>query len=187
MKFLLLQTLRLASQATSLYTREAHYRPTVHLKGVTHYTLQGKACEKEYEQMPVLLLFFRQVKPALWKAPLTTCFFIVTGIRSTEYGDIKIRTNKKQEAKIPLLKVLESLEIGLQAIRFSLHFKKFSSRVLDRVPRSYRPTIILTTRTIRPSRTQQSAKQMQRPNRAETRTLKSAKAFRTAERALGIR
>ena len=70
MKFLLLQTLRLASQATSLYTREAHYRPTVHLKGVTHYTLQGKACEKEYEQMPVLLLFFRQVKPALWNAPL---------------------------------------------------------------------------------------------------------------------
>ena len=137
--------------------------------------------------MPVLLLFFRQVKPALWKAPLTTCFFIVTGIRSTEYGDIKTRTNKKQEAKIPLLKVLESLEIGLQAIRFSLHFKKVSSRPRDRVPRSYRPTIILTTRTIRPSRTQQSAKQMQRPNRAETRTLKSAKAFRTAERALGIR
>ena len=75
MKFLLLQTLRLASQATSLYTREAHYRPTVHLKGVTHYTLQGKACEKEYEQMPVLLLFFRQVKPALWKSPLTAGIF----------------------------------------------------------------------------------------------------------------
>ena len=75
MKFLLLQTLRLASQATSLYTREAHYRPTAHLKGVTHYTLQGKACEKEYEQMPVLLLFFRQVKPALWKAPLRESSF----------------------------------------------------------------------------------------------------------------
>ncbi|MDD2268855.1 MAG: hypothetical protein PHY15_04795 [Eubacteriales bacterium] len=29
------------SRATSLYTREAYYRPTVHLKGVTHYTLQG--------------------------------------------------------------------------------------------------------------------------------------------------
>ena len=26
-------------------------RPTVHLKGVTHYTLQGKTCEKEYEQI----------------------------------------------------------------------------------------------------------------------------------------
>lgn len=76
MKFLLLQTLRLASQATSLYTREAHYRPTVHLKGVTHYTLQGKACEKEYEQMPVLLLFFRQVKPALWNAPLRARFLL---------------------------------------------------------------------------------------------------------------
>ena len=79
MKFLLLQTLRLASQATFLYTREAHYRPTVHLKGVTHYTLQGKACEKEYEQMPVLLLFFRQVKPALWKAPLVLPFFVDLG------------------------------------------------------------------------------------------------------------
>ena len=77
MKFLLLQTLRLASQATSLYTREAHYRPTVHLKGVTHYTLQGKACEREYEQIPVLLLFFRQVKPALWKAtPLGGLFVL---------------------------------------------------------------------------------------------------------------
>ena len=26
-------------------------RPTVHQKGVTHYTLQSKACEKEYEQI----------------------------------------------------------------------------------------------------------------------------------------
>ena len=26
------------------------FRLTVHLKGVTHYTLWGKACEKEYEQ-----------------------------------------------------------------------------------------------------------------------------------------
>ena len=79
MKFLLLQTLRLASQATSLYTREAHYHPPVHLKGVTHYTLQCKACEKEYEQMPVLLLFFRQAKPALWKAPLVLPFFVDLG------------------------------------------------------------------------------------------------------------
>ena len=44
--------------------------------------------------------------------------------------------NKKQGAKIPLLKVLESLEIGLQAIQFSLHFKKFLSRVRGRAPRS---------------------------------------------------
>ena len=27
-----------------------YYRPTVHQKGVTHYTLQGKVCEKEYGQ-----------------------------------------------------------------------------------------------------------------------------------------
>ena len=39
------------ARATSLYTREAHHRPTVYLKGVTHYTLQDKACEKEYEQI----------------------------------------------------------------------------------------------------------------------------------------
>ena len=45
-----LQSLRLASQSTSLCTREALYRPTVHLKSVTHYTLHGKECEKEYEQ-----------------------------------------------------------------------------------------------------------------------------------------
>ena len=50
MEFFLLQSLRLASQATSLCTMEAHYRPTVHLKGVTHYTLRSNACEKEYEQ-----------------------------------------------------------------------------------------------------------------------------------------
>ena len=37
-------------RATSLCTREAYHHPTVHLKGVTHYTLQGKVCEKEYEQ-----------------------------------------------------------------------------------------------------------------------------------------
>lgn len=74
MKFLLLQTLVLLRKPPPFNTREAHYRPTVHLKGVTHYTLQGKACEKEYEQMPVLLLFFRQVKPALWKAPLPGLF-----------------------------------------------------------------------------------------------------------------
>ena len=36
----LLQSLRLASQATSLYTREAYHRPTVNRKGLTHYTMQ---------------------------------------------------------------------------------------------------------------------------------------------------
>lgn len=29
--------------------------------------------------MPVLLLFFRQVKPALWKAPLVLPFFVDLG------------------------------------------------------------------------------------------------------------
>ena len=64
-------------QATSLYTREAYYRPTVHLKSVTHYTLQGKACEKEYEQIVRTPFVLRQVKPALWKAPLHRPLFFV--------------------------------------------------------------------------------------------------------------
>ena len=34
------------SKTFHLYT----LHPTIHLKGVTHYTLQGKVCEKEYEQ-----------------------------------------------------------------------------------------------------------------------------------------
>jgi len=33
------------------------YRPTVHLKGVTHYTLRGKACEKRTENFHVLCPF----------------------------------------------------------------------------------------------------------------------------------
>ena len=45
------------TRATSLYTREAHYCPTVHLKGVTHYTLQGKACEKRTENVKFSVLF----------------------------------------------------------------------------------------------------------------------------------
>ena len=69
-------------RATSLYTREAHFLPTVRLKGVTHYTLRGKVCEKEYEQMPVLLLFFRQVKPALWEAPLGWFLFCLLTVFS---------------------------------------------------------------------------------------------------------
>ena len=46
------------TRATSFCTREAHYCPTVQLKGVTHYTLQGKACEKEYEQIVRTPFFF---------------------------------------------------------------------------------------------------------------------------------
>ena len=113
---LLLQSLRLASQATSLYTREAHYRPIVHLKGVTHYTLRGKECEKEYEQnartpfvvgrgfisrrfLGIYRLFsagasprptiFPAGKPALWKAPLRKCFFLSRGAeKDTLFSEI---------------------------------------------------------------------------------------------------
>jgi len=77
MNFLLLQSLRLASQATSLYTREAHYRPIVHLKGVTHYTLLCKTCEKEYEQIVRTPFVFQQAKPALWKTPLFILFCVL--------------------------------------------------------------------------------------------------------------
>ena len=81
MKFLLLQSLRLASQATSLYTREAHYRPTVYLKGVTHYTFQGKACEKEYEQNARTPIVFSAGKTCFmegtpWAAPSFYTLFI---------------------------------------------------------------------------------------------------------------
>ncbi len=65
-----------ASRATSLYTREAYHRPTVHLKGVTHYTLQGKVCENEYEQIVRTHFSASAGKPALWKSPLMAYFFI---------------------------------------------------------------------------------------------------------------
>ena len=57
------------------------------------------------------------------------------GNSSTEYGYTKICTNEKQGAKIPLLKVLEGLEIGLRAIQFSLHFKKFPKQGLGQSPK----------------------------------------------------
>ena len=59
------------------------------------------------------------------------------GNSSTEYGYTKICTNEKQGAKIPLLKVLEGLEIGLQAIQFSLHFKKFPKQGLGQSPKVF--------------------------------------------------
>ena len=62
------------ARATSLYTREAHYRPTVHRKGVTHYTLQSKACEKEYEQsVRTPFVVGRGVSPAVFFAYIV-CF-----------------------------------------------------------------------------------------------------------------
>ena len=36
--------------------REAHYRSTVHLKGVTHYTLQARRVKKDRESMFSVLL-----------------------------------------------------------------------------------------------------------------------------------
>ncbi|MBQ4274448.1 MAG: hypothetical protein IJB94_05720, partial [Clostridia bacterium] len=44
------------ARATSLYTREALYRQTVRLNGVTHYTLRGKACEKGQRRKISVLL-----------------------------------------------------------------------------------------------------------------------------------
>ena len=59
----------------SLYTREDYHRPTVHLKGVTHYTLQSKTCEKEYERSSVLLFLLRQVKLLYGSHPLRAYFY----------------------------------------------------------------------------------------------------------------
>ena len=79
MKFLLLQSLRLAMRATSLYTREAHYRLTAHLKGVTHYTLHRKACEKEYEQIARTLFSFSGGKTCFMVGvPSRSFFFLLT-------------------------------------------------------------------------------------------------------------
>ena len=61
----------------SLYTREAYHRATVHLKGVTHYTLQGKVCEKEYEQIVRTPFSASAGKPALWKSPLCLPFIVL--------------------------------------------------------------------------------------------------------------
>jgi len=38
--------------------------------------LAGKACQKEYEQIVRTPFVFRQIKPALWKAPLRRVFFV---------------------------------------------------------------------------------------------------------------
>jgi len=38
--------------------------------------LAGKACEKEYEQIARTPFVFRQVKPALWKAPIGASSFL---------------------------------------------------------------------------------------------------------------
>ena len=75
-EILLLQSLRLATRATSLYTREAYCRQTVHLKGVTHYTLQARRVKRSTNKSSVLLLIFRQIKPALWKAPSRVPFSV---------------------------------------------------------------------------------------------------------------
>ena len=83
-------------------TFHLYYHPIVNRKGVTHYTLQGKACEKEYEQIVrtpfvvgrgfisrrflcIYRLFsaaashrptrLRQVKPALSQVPLSGLSF----------------------------------------------------------------------------------------------------------------
>ena len=42
-----------------------YYRPTVHKKGVTHYTLQGKVCEKEYGQKHPYSFFLFRVEVTL--------------------------------------------------------------------------------------------------------------------------
>ena len=74
-EFCFLQSLRLATQATSLYTREAHHHPTVHLKGVTHYTLRGRSVKRSTNKIARTPFDFSAGKPALWKAPLPAAVF----------------------------------------------------------------------------------------------------------------
>ena len=59
---------------------EALYHPTVHLKGViTHYTLQTKACEKEYEQIVSTPFVFLCKQNLLYgNLPLRYSFLILT-------------------------------------------------------------------------------------------------------------
>ena len=40
---------KISRRAVRGISRKNLYRPIVHLKAVTHYTLQDKACEKDYE------------------------------------------------------------------------------------------------------------------------------------------
>ena len=68
----------------SLYTREALYRQTVRLKGVTHYILRSKMYKRSTNKLSVLLLLFRQVKPALWWVPLSAPFLLLK-----RKGDLK--------------------------------------------------------------------------------------------------
>ena len=42
--------------------------------------------------MPVLLLLFRQVKPALWKAPLAVLFCFVDKVREPPHATHLVRT-----------------------------------------------------------------------------------------------
>ena len=76
--------------------RKAMFLPTVHPKGVTHYTLQSKACEKgqrifllcplavgancvrprAFTERPYKIDLLSTGKPALWKAPLEGVSFL---------------------------------------------------------------------------------------------------------------
>jgi len=76
-EFCFLQSLRLATQATSLYTREAHHHPTVHIKGVTHYTLRGSSVKRSTNKIARTPFDFSADKSALWKVPVGW-FFVLT-------------------------------------------------------------------------------------------------------------
>ena len=52
------------------------YRPIVHLKGVTHYTLQDTACEKEYEQNCSYSFCFAAGKTCFMEDTLSATFLL---------------------------------------------------------------------------------------------------------------
>ena len=70
---------------------KAHHRPTVHLKGVTHYTLQTKACEKEYEQIVRTPFVFLCKQNLLYgRHPLGRIFYILFFISDSDLGNLEL-------------------------------------------------------------------------------------------------
>ena len=69
------------------------YRPKVHKKGVTHYTLQSKACEKEYEQIVRTPSVFAASSNLLYgKSPFAGAFCC---LKRAKRSKIEVKANKR--------------------------------------------------------------------------------------------
>ena len=56
--------------------REAHHHPTVHIKGVTHYTLRGRSVKRSTNKIARTPFDFSADKSALWKVPVFGGFLL---------------------------------------------------------------------------------------------------------------